>query len=99
MLHHNFVGDTVLERDVNPSFGTTFANWRLFDSRSVGLRLPDQVIDSGREKLGAVVAANVKMGVNCSVMPGVTIAAGSKIYPGSVVTGAVKGEWGFEKRK
>lgn len=99
MLHHNFVGDTVLEAEVNPSWGTTFANWRLFDSRSVGLRLPNQVIDSGRKKLGAVVAANVKMGVNCSVMPGVTIAAGSKIYPGSVVTGAVKGEWGFEKRK
>lgn len=95
MLHHNFVGDTVLEAEVNPSWGTTFANLRLFDERTVGLKLPEEIIDTGREKMGAMVARGVRLGVNCSVMPGVTIAANSKIYPGSVVTEAVKGEWGF----
>jgi NDP-sugar pyrophosphorylase family protein len=28
-LHHNFVGDSILEADVNPSWGTTFTNLRL----------------------------------------------------------------------
>jgi bifunctional UDP-N-acetylglucosamine pyrophosphorylase/glucosamine-1-phosphate N-acetyltransferase len=90
-LHHNFVGDSVLEGEINPSWGTTFANLRLFDKRTVGLKLPAEVVDTAREKLGAMVAKGVKMGVNCSVMPGVTIAAGSTITPGSVVTKAVIG--------
>lgn len=84
MLHHNFVGDSVLEENVNPSWGTTFANLRS-DKKTVMLKLPNKKLDTKKTKLGAIVAKNVFMGVNCSVMPGVTIAENVKIKPGSVV--------------
>lgn len=88
-LHQNFVGDTVLESDINPSWGTTFANWR-FDGSKVKLKLPDEIRETGREKLGAIVAKDAFLGVNCSVMPGVTIGKKARIYPGKVVIEAVK---------
>ncbi|MDP4011652.1 MAG: hypothetical protein Q8P72_05510, partial [Candidatus Roizmanbacteria bacterium] len=92
MLHHNFVGDCVLESNVNPSWGTTFANWRL-DNNDIRTKIEDEEIDSGRKKIGAIVADGAFLGVNCSVMPGVTIGANAKIYPGKLVTSAVsKGE-------
>lgn len=88
-LHQNFVGDTVLEADVNPSWGTTFANWRL-DKKPITVKRPDgQTIHTDDTKLGAIVAKGAFLGVNCSVMPGVTIGAGKKIFPGSVVKESV----------
>lgn len=84
MLHNNFVGDSILESNVNPSWGTTFANYRL-DKKEIKIKVGDKMIPTGREKFGAVVAKDVFLGVNCSVMPGVTIPEGEKIYPGSII--------------
>ena len=85
-LHHNFLGDTILESDINPSWGTTFANWRM-DQRPILVKLPDgQTIDSSKTKLGAIVAKGAFFGVNCSIMPGVTIGEKAKVYPGKVLS-------------
>lgn len=85
MLHHNFIGDCVLEGNVNPSWGTTTANYRL-DKESVEMKLPNGTrIDSGKDKLGVIFAKDVFCGVNCSIMPGVTLSQGTKILPGSIV--------------
>ena len=84
-LHHNFIGDSILEGDINPSWGTTFANLRL-DKKPIQLKLASGVIDSGRTKLGAIVGKGAFFGVNCALMPGVTIAAGAKIFPQSIVS-------------
>lgn len=89
MLHQNFVGDSVLESDINPSWGTTFANWRL-DNANIRLNLPDNQIETSRNKLGAVVAKGAFLGVNCSVMPGVTIGKNARIYPGKVISKPVR---------
>ena len=88
MLHHNFVGDSVLESDINPSWGTTFANWRL-DNDNVKLKHLDDEIDSGKKKLGAIVAKGAFLGVNCSVMPGTIIGRDAKIFPNKVVKGTI----------
>jgi bifunctional UDP-N-acetylglucosamine pyrophosphorylase/glucosamine-1-phosphate N-acetyltransferase len=73
MLHHNFIGDSVLERNVNPSWGTTTANLRL-DGKTVMLKLPEgNKIDSGKKKLGAIIAKDAFLGVNCSIMPGYVV--------------------------
>lgn len=89
MLHHNFIGDSILESDINPSWGTTTANLRL-DNELIKIRLPDKVIETERTKLGSIIAKGVFSGVNCSFMPGITIGANAKIYPGTVVKHAVK---------
>ncbi|MCA9371336.1 NTP transferase domain-containing protein [Candidatus Woesebacteria bacterium] len=90
MLHHNYVGDSVLEKNVNPSWGTTTANYRL-DKKHVMLKLPDgKTIDTQREKFGCIMAEGVFCGVNCSIMPGVTIKKNAQIYPGKVIPNVVK---------
>lgn len=92
MLHHNFIGDSILENNVNPSWGTTTANMRL-DGKTVRMKLPNgEVIDTGRVKFGSVIAKGAFLGVNCSLMPGVTICKNAKVKPGTVVNEAVTGE-------
>ncbi len=76
--HLSYVGDSIVGRNCNIAAGTIFANLRL-DDKSVGMKLDGNIIDSGRRKLGGIVADNVKFGVNCVVMPG------KKIYPGIIV--------------
>lgn len=90
MLHHNFIGDSILESEVNPSWGTTTANLRL-DGKTVRMKLPNgEIIDTGRHKFGSVIAKGAFLGVNCSLMPGITIGKGAKVKPGSVVNEAVQ---------
>lgn len=85
MLHQNFIGDSVLESDINPSWGTTTGNLRL-DGKEIAVKLPNDVrIQTPRTKLGAIVAKGAFFGINCSIMPGVTIGKDAKIHPGKVI--------------
>ena len=57
------------------------------DQRPILVKLPDgQTIDSSKTKLGAIVAKGAFFGVNCSIMPGVTIGEKAKVYPGKVLS-------------
>jgi bifunctional UDP-N-acetylglucosamine pyrophosphorylase/glucosamine-1-phosphate N-acetyltransferase len=79
-LHHNYVGDSVFDRDTSMGFGATTANYRI-DGRTVPSMVAGERIDSGRMKLGLVLGAGTKVGVNTSTMPGVKIGAGALIGP------------------
>lgn len=84
-LHHAYVGDSVLENAVHFGYGSHTANLR-FDQKNVPVKFPDgTVIDSERNKLGALMASKSELGVNSSLLPGVTIGAESVVYPGSIV--------------
>ncbi len=86
-LHHAFVGDSVLERDVNMSWGSVTANLRL-DKKSVRITLPNgTALDTQREKLGACIAAHAFLGVGVSTMPGTTIGPHAHIPPHTLVKG------------
>ncbi len=86
MLHHSFVGDSVLEKAVNMSWGTVTTNLRL-DQRAVRCKLPDGTyIPTDRVKLGAMIAQGVFLGSNVCTMPGACIAANSIILPGRIVS-------------
>lgn len=86
LLHHNFVGDSVIEGWSNPSYGTCFANMRL-DKASIKLKLESGTVDTHRQKLGSVVARGLFSGVNCSFMPGTVIPPETKIMPQTLVSG------------
>lgn len=88
-LHHNFFGDSILESDINPSWGTTGSNMRL-DGKTVRMKLPQEVKETGRKKLGPIIAKGAFLGVNCSIMPGVTIGANAKVPPGTTILDAVE---------
>lgn len=87
-LHHNFIGDSVLEAKINPSYGTCTANLRL-DKSNARLKLLKEVRETGKKKLGAIIAEGVFLGVGSIILPGVTIGRYAKIYPGTIVHKAV----------
>jgi bifunctional UDP-N-acetylglucosamine pyrophosphorylase/glucosamine-1-phosphate N-acetyltransferase len=82
--HFNYVGDSVIGEDVNLGAGTITANLR-FDHATVKMRVKDAVIDTGINKLGAIMGGHSQTGINVSLMPGVKIGSYAIIYPGCVV--------------
>ncbi len=82
--HLSYVGDSVISEDVNFGAGTLVANLR-FDEKEVPMNIKGKRQSSGRKKLGTVIGAHVRTGINVSILPGVKIGAYARIYPGSVV--------------
>jgi UDP-N-acetylglucosamine diphosphorylase / glucose-1-phosphate thymidylyltransferase / UDP-N-acetylgalactosamine diphosphorylase / glucosamine-1-phosphate N-acetyltransferase / galactosamine-1-phosphate N-acetyltransferase len=89
-LHHNYVGDSVLERGSSMGYGAVTANYRL-DGRTVPSVVSGQRVDSARMKLGLMLGEGAKIGVQTSTMPGVKIGAGAMIGPSLKVTRDVPG--------
>ncbi len=84
-LHHNYVGDSVLDRDSSLGYGATTANFRI-DGRSVPSMVGEERLDTGRQKLGLMLGAGTKVGVNTNLMPGVKIGANALVGPGLTIT-------------
>jgi bifunctional UDP-N-acetylglucosamine pyrophosphorylase/glucosamine-1-phosphate N-acetyltransferase len=84
-LHHNYVGDSVFDRESAMGYGAVTANFRI-DNRTVPSAVNGERLDSGRMKLGLMVGAGVRVGVNTSTMPGVKIGLGAMIGPNINIT-------------
>ncbi|MCX6772654.1 MAG: sugar phosphate nucleotidyltransferase [Candidatus Micrarchaeota archaeon] len=82
--HLTYIGDSIIGSNCNFGAATQIANYR-FDAGHIKAVVNDVVIDTNRNKLGAIIGDNVKMGVLCSVMPGKMIGDGSWIDAGTVV--------------
>ena len=76
--HLSYVGDSILGEKCNLGAGTIMANYR-FDAGSIKMMVKDQVVDTGRRKLGAVLGDNVKTGIKSLFMPGVKVGVNSWI--------------------
>lgn len=88
-FHGNYVGDSVLEANVSFGSGARIANLRL-DEGEVIVKRGKEKINTGREKLGAIVAHGTRVGINASLMPGVLIAQDSFVGPGVVLNQNLK---------
>lgn len=88
-FHTNYVGDSVIEGDFGMGSGAVLANLRL-DNKTVRVGLGDEMIDSGRHKLGLMVGSGARVGANASIMPGVRVGANSLVGPGVVLHEDVK---------
>jgi len=77
-FHSSYIGDSIVGKDCSFGAGTVLANFR-FDEQNISVRIGDEVVDTGRDKLGAIVGDNCKTGINASVMPG------TRIGPNSIV--------------
>lgn len=82
--HLSYIGDSVICESVNLGAGTVIANLR-FDEKPIKMNIKGIVENTGRVKLGSIIGAYVKTGVNVSIMPGVKIGSYSWIMPGTVV--------------
>ena len=75
--HFNYVGDSYLAERVNLGAGTKTANLRN-DGKKVRMMVKDELLETGRKKLGCVIAPDSKIGVNCSINPGIKIGSDVK---------------------
>jgi UDP-N-acetylglucosamine diphosphorylase/glucosamine-1-phosphate N-acetyltransferase len=82
--HLSYVGDSILGEKCNLGAGTIIANYR-FDSGSVKMMVKDQLVNTGRRKLGVVLGDNVKTGIKSLFMPGVKVGANSWVGPNLMV--------------
>lgn len=83
-FHSNYVGDSVLENNVSLGSGTVLANLRL-DEGEIYSAVRGQRLATKRNKLGAIIGRNCRIGVNASIMPGVKIGQGSFVGAGVVL--------------
>jgi bifunctional UDP-N-acetylglucosamine pyrophosphorylase/glucosamine-1-phosphate N-acetyltransferase len=79
--HHNYVGDSVIGRNCNLGAGTKIANLRHDDDNVVV-----EGMSTGKRKFGAVIGDNTKVGINCSMDPGVVIHSNGRIPPHTYVS-------------
>ncbi len=77
-IHSSYIGDSIIGKGCSLGAGTVLANFR-FDEQNISVMVGNEVIDTGRYKLGAIIGDNSKTGINASVMPGI------KIGPNSIV--------------
>lgn len=83
-FHTNFVGDSVLEGNISMGSGAVLANLRL-DEGKIYSNVKDVRIPTQKNRLGAMIGRNVRIGVNTSVMPGVKIGSNSQVGSGIVI--------------
>ena len=82
--HSNYIGDSVLDKNVSLGAGAVLANLRL-DEEGIYSVVKRERINTKRTKLGTIVGKNVRIGVNASLMPGVKVGKNSFIGPGVVL--------------
>jgi UDP-N-acetylglucosamine diphosphorylase / glucose-1-phosphate thymidylyltransferase / UDP-N-acetylgalactosamine diphosphorylase / glucosamine-1-phosphate N-acetyltransferase / galactosamine-1-phosphate N-acetyltransferase len=82
--HSNYIGDSVLEQNISMGGGAALANLRL-DDGVIHSHIKDTRVSTGKNKVGALIGKNVRIGVNASIMPGVKIGKNSFIGSGVVL--------------
>jgi UDP-N-acetylglucosamine diphosphorylase / glucose-1-phosphate thymidylyltransferase / UDP-N-acetylgalactosamine diphosphorylase / glucosamine-1-phosphate N-acetyltransferase / galactosamine-1-phosphate N-acetyltransferase len=82
--HLSYVGDSILCEKCNLGAGTITANLRL-DDGNIKMLIKDNVVDTSRKKLGAILGDNVKTGIGALLMPGVKVGSDSWVGPGLIV--------------
>lgn len=81
-MHACRVLDSVFAPNVNFSAGCTTANLRI-DKGNVKSSVKNNPMDTGRDKLGAIIGANAFLGVDVMTMPGVKIGENVEVGPGT----------------
>jgi NDP-sugar pyrophosphorylase family protein len=90
VLHHNYVGDSVLEERIAFGFGTVTGNWPFYPP-PVRTTVGDERVRTDMEKFGAIVGAGCRTGIGVLLNPGVKVGRNTYIGPGVVVNRDVKG--------
>ncbi len=82
--HLSYVGDSVIGENSNLGAGTITANLR-HDNKNVTSVVKGKLVDTGRRKLGAIIADDVHTGINTVIYQGRKIWPGVGTRPGEIV--------------
>ena len=86
--HYNYVGDSILGYKAHMGAGSITSNVKS-DKTLVVVHQPDDPIETGRKKFGAILGDNVEVGCNSVLNPGTVVGRRSNIYPTSCVRGVI----------
>ena len=75
-FHMSYAGDSIIGSGCSFGAGTVLSNFR-FDEGNISVKVEGEPVDTGLDKLGAIIGSNCKTGVNANVMPGIKIGSGS----------------------
>lgn len=84
--HLTYIGDSVLEDDINVGGGCIFSNFR-HDAGEIRMPYHGELCHTGRQKLGCYVGSHARIGAKCVILPGRVIPPGTHTYPGTVFRG------------
>lgn len=82
--HLTYIGDSVLEDDINVGGGCIFSNFR-HDAGEIRMPWQGTLHHTGLNKLGCYIGSHSRIGCKCVILPGRIIPAGTHTYPGSVI--------------
>ena len=85
--HFNYVGDSVLGYKAHFGAGAIASNVRL-DKATIKIKL-EEPMDTGLEKLGALIGDMAEIGCNSVLNPGTIIGKNSTVFPLSCVVGVI----------
>lgn len=86
--HYNYVGDSILGYKSHMGAGSITSNVKS-DKSLVVIKNGDEVVETGRKKVGAMLGDFVEVGCNSVMNPGTVIGRNSNVYPVSGVRGVV----------
>ncbi|MFI3244628.1 MAG: hypothetical protein R3Y56_10285 [Akkermansia sp.] len=82
--HLSYIGDSLIEDDVNLGGGCITSNFR-HDAGEIRMMHEGQLCPTGRNKLGAYIQTGSRIGCNSVVLPGRTIPPHTWIEAGTIV--------------
>ena len=85
-FHSNYVGDSIIDDGCSFGSGAVTANLR-FDEGIVKVRVGDERVATGMDKLGVIMGRRSQVGINASLMPGVLVGPGAVVGPHVNLTG------------
>ena len=88
--HFNYVGDSILGYKSHMGAGSVTSNFKS-DGSLVTIRHGGEKIETGMQKIGAMLGDFVEVGCNSVLNPGTVVGKNTTIYPTSCVRGVVPG--------
>lgn len=95
--HYNYVGDSILGYKSHMGAGSITSNVKS-DKKNVVIKAGDVEIETGRKKIGGMIADFVEIGCGTVVNPGSVIGRGSSVYPLSMIRGYVPAHSIYKKQ-
>jgi len=83
-IHMSYIGDSIVSDSCSFGAGTITANFR-FDEGEVPVKVKEERLSSGTDKLGVIMGEDSKTGCNATLMPGVKVGPHSIVGPGVVL--------------
>lgn len=88
--HYNYVGDSVLGYKSHMGAGSITSNVKS-DKKLVVIKTPEENLETGLKKFGAMLGDEVEVGCGTVLNPGSVVGSHTNIYPLSSVRGYVPG--------